>query len=84
MFRPSSVISYQAQEPSQTRKPSYRNRKTSCRNREPSRNFKPNPLLSPRGYSVLIPLTVAGLQVLSCVNYHSMLLLPLTRIEHTV
>ena len=36
------------------------------------------------GYPVLIPLTIAGAQVLSCVNYHSMLLLPLTRIEPVV
>ena len=69
-LRPSSGISCRTQEPS-------------C-NREPSRNFEPNPLFSPWGYPLLILLTIAGVQVLSCVNYYSMLLLPLTRIEPAV
>ena len=50
-LRPSSGISCRTQEPS-------------C-NREPSRNFEPNPLFNPRDYPVLIPLTIAGVQVLS-------------------
>ena len=37
---------------------SCRTREPSCRNRQPSQNFEPNPLFSPRGYPVLIPLTI--------------------------
>ena len=36
------------------------------------------------GYLVLIPLTIAGAQVSSCVNYYSMLLLPLNRFEPAI
>ena len=49
-----------------------------------ARNFEPNPLFSPRRYPVLIPLTIAGVQALSCVNYYSMLLLSMTGIEPAV
>ena len=89
-LRPSSGISCQTREssrtrePSLTREPSFQIRKTTCRNREPLRNFEPNPLFSQRGYPVLIPLTIAGVQVFNCVNYYSMLLLPLTRTEPAV
>ena len=61
-LRPSSGISCQTWEPS-------------CCNWESSQNFEPNPLFSPRGYPVLIPLTIAGAEALSCVIYYSMLLL---------
>ena len=89
VLRPSSGISCWTREPCRTREPSFRTRELSCRsrepshrNREPSRNFEPKPLFSPRGYPVIIPLTIAGVQVLSCVNYYSML--RLTRIEPEV
>ena len=36
-----------------------------CRTREPSRNFELRPLLNQRGSSVLIPLAITGLQMLS-------------------
>ena len=90
-LRPSSGIFCRIRELSQTRvptfrtrEPSCRNRESSCRNRELSRNFEPNPLFSPRGYPVLILLTIAGVEALSCVNYYSMLLLPLIRIEPAI
>ena len=85
-LRSSSGISCRTWEPSRTQEPSFRTREPpfrirelSCRSREPSQNFEPNPLFSPRGYPVLIPLTIAGVEALTCVNYYSMLLLPLIR-----
>ena len=76
-LRPSSGISCRTWEPSRTREPfrtrepSFRTREPSYRNREQSWNFEPNPLFSPRGYPVLIQLTIAGGKALSYVNYYS-------------
>ena len=77
--------SFRTREPSfRTREPSIRTREPTCRNREPSQNFEPNSLFNPCGYPVRIPLTIAGVEALSCVHYYSMLLLPLARIEPAV
>ena len=63
-LRPSSYISF-------------RTREASCRNQDLPRNFEPNPLFDPQG--VLCPRSAihSWVQVLSCVNYYSMLLSPL-------
>ena len=61
---PSSGISFWNREPSfWNREISCCNWEPSCRNREPAGNFEPNPLFIPQGYSVLIPLTIAGVGV---------------------
>ena len=76
-LQPSSGISCR------TRETSFRTREPSCRNREPSRNRKPSrnfrkPFIQSTGVSC------SHTANHSYVNYYSMLLLPLTRIEPAV